>query len=60
MVVGSVGVTVMPATRRSTGSPTMRNTTRADSGLPGSPITGTPSHSASSVGLPGLIASPWQ
>ena len=27
--------------------------------MPGSPITGTPSHSASSVGLPGLIASPW-
>ena len=28
--------------------------------MPGSPINGTPPQSASSVGLPGLIASPWQ
>ena len=49
----------MPATRRTSGMPTSRKTTSADRGLPGSPITGTPSHSASSVGLPGLIASPW-
>ena len=50
----------MPATVRTSGIPTSRKTTSAERGLPGSPISGTPSQSASSVGLPGLIASPWQ
>ena len=50
----------MPATVRTSGTPTRRKTTSAERGLPGSPISGTPPQSASSVGLPGLSASPWQ
>src|SRR6266699_1648244 len=56
---GSGGGIVQPPTRRTSGTPSSRKTTSADRGLPGSPITGTPSHSASSVGLPGRIAMPW-
>ena len=40
-------------TRRTSGTPTSRNTTSAERGLPGRPSTGTPPQSASSVGLPG-------
>ena len=54
------GGAVMPATVRTSGTPTRRKTTSAERGFPGSPISGTPPQSASSVGLPGLIASPWQ
>ena len=39
--------------------PTSRKTTSAERGLPGSPMTGTPPQSASSVGLPGRSAIPW-
>jgi hypothetical protein len=49
---------VMPPASRSTGPPTSRITTSADTGFPGRPITGRPSTSASSVGFPGLSASP--
>ena len=54
------GGAVIPATVRTSGMPTRRKTTSAERGLPGSPISGTPPQSASSVGLPGLIARPWQ
>ena len=62
--VGSAGgVGRTRPSRHTSGTPTSRNTTSADSGLPGSPMTGTgvppTAHSASSVGLPGLMASPW-
>ena len=56
---GSGGGVVQPPTRRTSGMPISRKTTSAERGLPGSPITGTPPHSASSVGLPGLMARPW-
>src|ERR1022692_1566897 len=56
---GSAGGLVQPPMRRTNGIPIRRKTTRADRGLPGSPITGTPAQSASSVGFPGLIARPW-
>src|SRR5215469_10954453 len=56
---GSAGGLVQPPTRYSSGMPISRKTTRADRGFPGSPMTGTPAHSASSVGLPGRIARPW-
>ena len=55
---GSGGGSVMPPTSRTSGTPTRRKTTRAERGLPGSPITGTPPQSASSVGLPGRMAMP--
>ena len=51
---------LQPPTRRTSGDPMRRNTTSAERGLPGSPTIGTPPQSASSVGLPGLIARPWQ
>ena len=57
-VDGSGGTDVQPATDQTSGMPTRRNTTSADSGFPGSPTTGTPRHSASRVGLPGRNASP--
>ena len=44
----------MPATVRTSGTPTRRNTTSAERGFPGSPISGTPAQSARSVGLPGF------
>ena len=56
---GSGGGIVQPPTRCTSGTPSSRKTTSADRGLPGSPMTGTPAHSASSVGLPGRIARPW-
>ena len=48
-----------PPARRTSGIPISRNTTSAERGFPGSPITGTPAHSASRVGLPGRMARPW-
>ena len=48
----------MPPTRRTIGMPSSRNTTSAERGLPGSPMTGTPPQSARSVGLPGRSAMP--
>ena len=48
-----------PPTSRTIGIPISRKITSAERGLPGSPMTGTPADSASSVGLPGRIARPW-
>ena len=59
MTVGSGGGSVQPPTMRTIGMPISRKTTSAERGLPGSPMTGTPPQSASSVGLPGRNASPW-
>lgn len=56
--VGSAGGSSTPPRRHSTGMPITRNTTSADVGFPGRPNTGIPSHSARSVGLPGLSARP--
>ena len=58
--IAAGGGAVMPATVRTSAIPTSRKTTSAERGLPGRPISGTPSQSASSVGFPGLSASPWQ
>ena len=60
VTTGSGGGAAQPPTRRTTGIPTRRKTTSAERGLPGRPISGTPPQSASSVGLPGRSASPWQ
>ena len=58
VTLGSGGGSVHPPTIRTIGIPISRNTTSAERGLPGSPITGIPPTSASSVGLPGFSDSP--